>query len=258
MDQQATWEALQPADRDQHSRSFTTLAALQRLGFLNDKEPCGPSPQGISQPEPSTTAGPRRDSLMLHFVGASPREEGGSLAETCIIFAELVARLSSDHGITQMWLLLVGPAYTNPGPWTATAQGEVLSTVRGGCTITARHIPGLYHEVPLEGLWAEPDAVVAFQPGIWGYDSWEPTARQALHSFGAPFVLTSYNDSEAADDSESLEEMGYSSVSWAAPGWAAQVNPFSATSCRASVNNEGRELREQHWWQCLVPASQVR
>eukprot|EP00438_Fugacium_kawagutii_P002442 Skav218784 [mRNA] locus=scaffold3133:6632:9276:- [translate_table: standard] len=50
--------------------------------------------------------------------------------------------------------------------------------------IEVRHRVGLYHE-------AEPvDLICAFQPGLWGYSSWQPSIHKALDA--APLCLDTH------------------------------------------------------------------
>ena len=55
-----------------------------------------------------------------------------------------------------------------------------------GCGLRVEYLQGLYHE--LRSSPPEADLVACFQPGIWGYASWQPTIRTVLRG-GAPCVI---------------------------------------------------------------------
>merc|ERR1712136_100783 len=112
--------------------------------------------------------------------------------------------------------------------------------------VAVKHMGGFYQDVELEGAWATADAVLAFQPGIWGYDSWEPAIRRAL-GLKVPLLVTSYNAMEAEDDMDSLESMGLSQGHWQSPGWEPEENPNAAGSSWTSISNPGRAMREQYY-----------
>ncbi|CAE7215888.1 MSS51 [Symbiodinium sp. KB8] len=154
------WQSDLPVERHAASRALTLTAALGRLGVPARAE--------------------RR--LTIHVLGASFREEGSDLIATSAVFAPLLS----------VQMLLVGP----------TAVGLVAADdetrLPTGLLLETRHRQGLYHEVSFEPHW-DPDLVCAFQPGFYGYDSWEPSIRRVLE-LKAPFLATSYTYEEAEED----------------------------------------------------------
>eukprot|EP00930_Biecheleria_cincta_P082298 TRINITY_DN72057_c0_g1_i1.p1 TRINITY_DN72057_c0_g1~~TRINITY_DN72057_c0_g1_i1.p1 ORF type:complete len:277 (-),score=34.29 TRINITY_DN72057_c0_g1_i1:36-803(-) len=217
---------------DQHSRARTTLLAIQRLGLIS------------------------RSSLLLHVAGAEWRGEGGTCGEVCSIFDELFNSLASA-GVVCLRMALVGPSALQQTAETASQPvGKNSIVVYGRCKVEISHLSKLYHEACFDdAAWCCPDLVIAFQPGIWGYDSWEHTVKKCLDaSRPAPLVLTSYNAEEADLDWGSLEDMGFPELHWRSPGWPPEENPCAASTARPCKVNKGNSLKEQHWWQCLVPA----
>ncbi|KAG6614663.1 Integrase catalytic core protein [Phytophthora cinnamomi] len=53
-------------------------------------------------------------------------------------------------------------------------------------------------------LYCEPDLVVCFNTGIWGYDEWLPATRLVLNKVCVLLLVTSYNEHEAEDDEDAL------------------------------------------------------
>ncbi|CAE7208273.1 unnamed protein product [Symbiodinium necroappetens] len=93
-------------------------------------------------------------------------------------------------------MLLVGPTAVGPSEKLVAADDE--TRLPTGLLLETRHRQGLYHEVSFEPHW-DPDLVCAFQPGFYGYDSWEPSIRRVLE-LKAPFLATSYTYEEAEED----------------------------------------------------------
>mmetsp|Transcript_31019 Transcript_31019/g.65825 ORF Transcript_31019/g.65825 Transcript_31019/m.65825 type:complete len:247 (+) Transcript_31019:79-819(+) len=220
---QERWSILSASDRDRCSRAYTLIAALAKLGI-----------------EDSRTA------LTIHIVGATSREEGGCASETVSIFKDAL-QLLGEAGVQRITLVLVGEAF----------RGQKIpiheSAAVESCHVDCMYVAGLYHEVNLVGPLAKADAVISYQPGIWGYESWGPSVKRALDDFEAPFIFTSYNYPEADLDADKLQELQFDEAYWNSPGWTAEKNPFSAHTGRTCAVNDGTPLTEQDWWQCLVP-----
>lgn len=211
---------------DRLSRAETTLLALRRLDLLG------------------------KESLTIHVAGAEAKREGGLGEGTYAIFCKLLEAVS-DAGTAYIRMALVGPTARGDLVRDSEASTE-FKTCIGLASIEIRHEPGFYHEVVFpDGPWNCPDLVIAFQPGIWGYATWEPSVRCRLDA--SPFVFTSYNAEEAELDFDSLQDMAFSAEHWARPGWAPEQNPCAAATARACKIHQGIFLTEQHWWQCLVP-----
>eukprot|EP00439_Symbiodinium_sp_Y106_P043802 s5165_g5.t1 len=162
------WQSDLPVERHGASRALTLTAALGRLGV---------APR-------ATGAAERR--LTIHVLGASFREEGSDLIATSAVFAPLLS----------VQMLLVGPTALGPSDKPVAADDE--TRLPTGLLLETRHRQGVYHEVSFEPCW-DPDLVCAFQPGFYGYGSWEPSIRRVLE-LKAPFLATSYSHEEAEED----------------------------------------------------------
>ncbi len=248
---------------DSVSRSLTIWFALWRLGLLPQKHEAG-------------TVRPVRVAVL----GAQAAKEGNTPADTAAVF-EVLRQLLQLSGVVALELLLCGPEVgTATAPLVAVeaegpaaprvaTDGSVVGKCRC-CTLGVEYLQGLYHEVQSSPPTA--DLVVCFQPGIWGYASWQPTIRSVLRG-GAPCVITSYSWAEADDDCGTLEEWGLPSEAWVCHGWELEPNPYAAAGSRVveqpqltangaagggSLEVEGemeelgpRTLHDNHHWQCI-------
>jgi hypothetical protein len=211
---------------DSVSRSLTVWLALWRLGLL-------PPRYGTERP------------LRVAVLGAQAAKEGNSPARTAAVFGVL-RQLLHLSGVAALDLLLCGPEVGTPtAPPVAIEDDEE----EGCCLLRVEYLQGLYHEViqvqaapgaagggggggasqqQQQRLRHEADLIVCFQPGIWGYDSWQPSIQAALCG-GAPLVITSYSWEEADDDCGVLEEWGLPPAAWL---WDLQPNPYAAAGGR--------------------------
>ena len=215
---------------DAASRSMTVWLGAWRLGLL-----------------------PRETSLCVYILGAQEGKEGGSPAATAKIFA-LLRRLFAWEGVASLHLVLCGPEVG-----CASSAATVVAAAPGGesCELTVQHCSGLFHDLadsPPFPLRA-PHMCVCFQPGLWGYESWEPTIRYALEGLGAPLVITSYSWEEADDDTGTLEKWG---VPEGSPAWEWEVEPNPYASRRTvrrvcEQQQRSEELCDNHHWQCVRP-----
>lgn len=250
---------------DSVSRSLTIWLALWRLGLLPRR--CG-------------AEGP----LRVLVLGAQAGKEGNSPALTATHF-QVLRQLLGWSGVTALELLLCGPEVGTPtAPPVAVGSGvdqeHQQPDAHLGCSsaVTVEYLQGLYHEVGPSPPVA--DLVVCFQPGIWGYASWEATVK-AVMCGGAPMVITSYSWAEADDDCGALEEWGLpEGEAWV---WELEPNPYAAGVSRvveqprvtagtgaetvaeaeaaaaaaAAQQQEeeeelgARTLHDNHHWQCL-------
>ncbi|EOD14562.1 hypothetical protein EMIHUDRAFT_461511 [Emiliania huxleyi CCMP1516] len=122
-------------------------------------------------------------------------------------------------------------------------EGAVRLNVRFSCK--------LYHELTADELGAPPHVAVAFQAGVWGYDTWAPTVGSVLRS-GCALVVTSYTILEAEDDEEALAAIG--GMRWA---WRPEPNPWRSAVTESRLNSRGdaRDLAENAAWQCVLGTS---
>lgn len=131
-----------------------------------------------------------------------------------------------------------------------------------------------YHKMGggVDGLPA--DLAIAFNAGIWGYDSWRPTIDcmcEGASNCGSPlpFVVTAYTLEECEDDAEVIadavadaaraavvSESQFSTRKNALAGeqiWAPAVNPFSSRLERETLGvPAGRQYFENGAWQAWL------
>lgn len=114
-----------------------------------------------------------------------------------------------------------------------------------------------------------PDLAVAFNAGIWGYDSWKPTLSFMCRSEGndsyacTPFVITAYTIEECEDDAEVISEVAAEVVAQRMQSskhekkilahqlWAPESNPFSSRIERKTASVP-RKYYENNAWQAWL------
>jgi len=200
-----------------HSRSYTALAAMHRLGLR-------PRCRGV---------------LRLLCLGAD-RREGTSPESTAAVFGALrgdARRRGAFPGRerTQGWtydevmrgverveIVLVGPNVTLETRVTPNVFHDV-SDARDDDNLGASRLPtrvaylrGLYHELATntgalllgDTEWV-PDLALAYNAGVWGYaqSEWAPTFFALTRDARAPVACTGYSLAELENDEESLEAM---------------------------------------------------
>eukprot|EP00434_Breviolum_minutum_P042763 symbB.v1.2.038077.t1/scaffold5811.1/size23414/2 len=174
------WEDLSDAECDVWSRAYTLLKALERLEIFKEE-------------------------LTIHVLGAQWLEEGGPLATLQHRWAPLLKALAS-RGAAKSACLRLGLV----GPTALGATARLDARHQESCEVNHLHFEvryrqGLYHEVSFDD-WPAPDVVCAFQPGLWGYATWKTSIVLAL-TFGAPLLITSYNEEEADEEYPGLKKM---------------------------------------------------
>lgn len=251
-----------PAASRHLSRAYTLHAALARLGLLVPEPPpsaaschsdlsarCASIDDGID--------GSRV--LRLLLLGADERE-GCTHAETANVFGPLCGLLAGSRW-KALELLLCGPNCRGP-PGDTRCVREALEG--GAAALSVRYAGVPYHELTEAELDPGPPTLaVAFQGGLWGYDSWAPTITRVLER-GCPLLVTSYNLAEAEDDEDSLQT--YAPL--AAWHWMPEPNPWRSLLDEREQRNRGmpppptggsvveapaETLHENGAWQCLAP-----
>ncbi|KAL7553011.1 hypothetical protein ACHAWF_016256 [Thalassiosira exigua] len=141
-----------------------------------------------------------------------------------------------------------------------------------------------YHDVPesLGRNQSSADIAIAFNAGIWGYDSWKPTlsfmcegeqnvlGEEGLEG-GTLFVITAYTIEECEDDAEVVAEVVKArqevaskkpsshlkdGISVARQLWIPETNPFSSRLERkTSSAPHGRKYFENAAWQAWLLGS---
>lgn len=94
-----------------------------------------------------------------------------------------------------------------------------------------------------------PDLILAFNAGIWGYVEWAPTLRAlGQGSIPTPTVITSYTLEESQEDFESIEEAVTKTTAKVRVQWGPEPNPFGSKMIRETKSST-REYRENSAWQ---------
>ncbi|OWZ17262.1 hypothetical protein PHMEG_0008821 [Phytophthora megakarya] len=187
---------------------------------------------------------PNAKSLTIHLLGADHRE-GNTGTETFEVFRRLT-KYVAETNVTSLKLVLVGPNLARKLHLTSFLQS--YSEVDGVlCQVDISYFVGGF-EAYFEDktLYCKPDLVVCFNAGIWGYDEWLPAIRLVLDEVQVPLLVTSYNEQEAGDDEDVLDELAPSK--WL---WRPEKNSYGATTPRATNNEDGSILKENDYWMCL-------
>ena len=254
-----------PAASRHLSRAYTLHAALARLGLLVPEPPLSAASchSDLSARCASVDDSVCRSRMLrLILLGADERE-GCTHAETARVFGPLCGLLAGSRW-KALELLLCGPNCRGP-PGDTRCVREALDG--GGAALSVRYAGVPYHELTEAELGPGPPTLaVAFQGGLWGYDSWAPTITRVLER-GCPLLVTSYNLAEAEDDEDSLQT--YAPL--AAWHWMPEPNPWRSLLDEREQRNRGARgmpptetggsvveapaetLHENCAWQCLVP-----
>ena len=133
------------------------------------------------------------------------------------------------------------------------SSAENNVSLRVSCTYRR----GYFHDFLEHDKVPAADAYILYNAGVWGYDSWAPTIR-ALVNARAPTIVTSYNEFEAEDDNDAIDEAvagngksASSSIRWL---WRPSKNP-SASVVRRSAgldSHPDRMCASNEFWQCFV------
>jgi hypothetical protein len=227
-----------PSSSRQESRAHTVYAALQRLNLLSEDDRVG--------------AGGCGSVLRIDIIGADHRE-GNNPPATMAVFAPLCARLAGTRW-SVLELLLCGPNCRGKA-----GESTVPELVAGGTAAAVPKVRVHYSQLPYEahlamasGAMADggdlPRAhlAVAFNAGVWGYDSWRPCIEAACADSSCPLVITAYNELEAEEDEDTLCSWGVSSFVW----------PPEANPCRSHVQEPraGAQPHPQYEnasWMCI-------
>lgn len=219
------------SDSDSASRCLTIWQAMWRLGILPVRTSQCPSAGNESTGR----------LLCVYILGAQAEKEGRNPDHSQRIFGKLQTLLGwndpPESGLPlELRLVLCGPEvgtvlHVEPAASEGIHGHSDDCTAQGRCKLTFQYIPGYFHEVSPDILAAlpAPDLVVCFQPGFWGYESWELTVRTVLCTLRTPLLITSYSWEEADDDCGQLEE-------WGIPEGPANSHTCdtSASSCASS------------------------
>ncbi|CAI5746718.1 unnamed protein product [Peronospora destructor] len=187
--------------------------------------------------------------LTAHLLGADHRE-GNTGAETFEVFRRFTHHVATQTHLTSLKLVLVGPNLSSKlhlQQFLQSYQSKDKADTKICRVDISYFVGGFEAYFSDKTLYCSPDLVVCFNAGIWGYDEWLPAIRLALREVQVPLLITSYNEHEAEDDEDVLEEL--TPFKWL---WRPEKNPYGASTLRATDNNEGRILKENNHWMCLT------
>ena len=218
------------ADPDS-SQVHTLIESLQKVG--------------LSSNESSKTL------LDIHILGAD-NVEVASLKENDIVkkWGRLFDILSFD-GIVQLYLVFIGPSL----PLSKHQQSITFNHRTLAVTIQASH--GYYHDYLEYG--AIPDLIIAYNAGLWGYDSWQPTLSAIFRGWSESntekyLVITSYTLHESEDDYDTMHTIHSTlgidqKLYW---HWDCEENLNKCTAqVQRSCAKEDRSYFQNNYWQCV-------
>lgn len=211
-------------DSRQLSRSYTIFNAMRRLGILAD---C----QGTE--------------LRCLVLGAD-RREGSDNVSLHATF-EPLREMLTPSGCTRLHIVLCGPNCEAEGVPLVGADSAPPSEITSLPVLTMEHSKLLFHDHPGLQESQVADLAVAFNAGMWGYDTWATTI-QRVTTLGSPLLVTSYSIAEAESDEEAMVELG---IQWA---WAPSINPWRSLTPE-SRTSPGDLLYENAAWQCVTATS---
>ncbi|TMW56580.1 hypothetical protein Poli38472_006590 [Pythium oligandrum] len=244
------------------SRALTLIECVKRLKADDYSESTGLSSVDAKNGAPSVSnllTLPVDGTLTIHLVGADHRE-GNTVAETLGIFDQFFQYLAVDDRCYEtLQLVLVGPniAHKLHNDSHESTHIDTTATLEAKATAAAIQIELSYYVGSFDDYYGEtdqyvrPDLAVCFNAGIWGYDQWLPTLRLLVHQIQTPLLITSYNENEASDDEDVLDD----SVAPPRWFWRAEKNPFGSLTHRSTRNEYGSILRENDFWMCVGPSS---
>ncbi|RLN65220.1 hypothetical protein BBJ29_007656 [Phytophthora kernoviae] len=196
------------------TRAETLVEWIRRLQHSHD--------HGVN----ASACGTPKKSLNIHLLGADHRE-GNTGHETFEVFKSFSHKLHLTRFSKN-----------------CSSSDESNSKT---CQVEASYFVGDFEAYFADKtLYCEPDLVVCFNAGIWGYDQWLPAIRLVLNEVRVPLLVTSYNENEAGDDEDVLDELMPSR--WL---WRPEKNPRGANTPRATNNKDGSVLKENDYWMCL-------
>ena len=152
--------------------------------------------------------------LNIHIVGADSRE-GSDATSTSAVFAPLCELLAGSKW-TEVRLLLCGPNCFGKA-------GDTAVDVSVGPKLRLSYSSLAYEDCIRDASMELPHLAVAFNAGVWGYDSWRPCIECVCRDARCPMLITSYNAMEAEDDEDALRSFGVHSFLW-----SPEANPFGS------------------------------
>ncbi|CAH0475721.1 unnamed protein product [Peronospora belbahrii] len=190
--------------------------------------------------------------LIVHLLGADYRE-GNTGSETLTVFERFIQHVATQTDVTLLQLVLVGPnvarkLHLQEFLQTTYKSSENIDEDDNTLYVDIQYFVGCF-EVYFKDktFYCPPDLVICFNAGIWGYDEWLPAIQLVLREIQVPLLVTSYNQNEAGDDEDVLDEL--MPFKWL---WRPEKNPRGASTPRATDNEDGVILKENNYWMCLT------
>ena len=184
----------------------------------------------------------------------------------------LSAMQTSSIEIDSLVIEISGP---NVPDWILCREINLLSSSSesgGLVSATAVFRQREYHE-NMDEAGVTPDLAIAFNAGLWGYDSWKPTLSCMCNSLGngsytcTLFVITAYTIEECEDDAEVVSEVAEEVVAkrmhsskhdnaiLAHQLWAPEPNPFSSRIERKTASVPRKYYENKAWQAWLLGPS---
>lgn len=188
-------------------------------------------------------------SFVLHIVGAEEIETAVTASGVLFIdqYEDLLTYLANRQ-CKYLSISFIGPNMIN------VANDTVRYSYRDVIIDISYHNK-LYHEIPATDLPSTPDLFVAFNAGLWGYDSWQDTFTSLLdksysRSNGSYVLVTSFSALEAEEDYEAIKSMlPVSSFDWI---WEDEANPSRGLELERKTSlSAGTKYYDNHSWQCI-------
>lgn len=165
-------------------------------------------------------------------------------------------------GVTKLHMAYIGPNLPHEY-----GDGSLIGVKRVNMDIKIEIERALFHEssyATRSESTSRLDLVIAYNGGIWGYDSWAPTFDLLFWGKfqGVKVVVTSYTLQESEDDYDAMKEFFDKGVEknanlellWL---WDCEKNPYGSTveiERRTKNIDTGERLEsyyENNYWQCL-------
>jgi hypothetical protein len=198
--------------------------------------------------------------LRIHILGCDHVECGSGVDRITSLFGPIVRWVGAyAEAPSHIRIDLIGPNI----PLSATMHSiDLLPKNRASlkeCLQSAslNCFTGVYEEFLNSELNADasnPNLVIAFNAGVWGYDEWKTTIENMIRrNLCTPFVFTAYTEQEAEDDYDVIQaivEQLKDSEKTACYEWEVEMNPFASSVDRNTSNAApGRTYRENYAWQ---------
>ena len=175
--------------------------------------------------------------LIVYCLGSDFRE-GTSVSSIVSTFQPL---LSTQY--SKLLVYLIGPNLTS--------SSSLESPTYTSTNLKIVSYRGLFHEIPSTSFETTSSScciqlAVAFNAGIWGYDTWKPTIQKVCHEMRLPLLITSYNKLESEDDYDFLCDMKGLTFPWGPPS----LNPFGSLLEWNSVYDGETQSDNRYWVLC--------